>query len=209
MIFDFCDILSLTPIFHFDTELFRVNITFNSMTKKKKNKKKSIFNTCFSCFSTVPIECDELTCPAFGYDSSDFEYIVENMSIKKVPKKFLEEPLPSTKKIDKKVENDFCGYAVKKIPPEVSIGPVTEIEDVCMEVYSSEWKDSKSSYEPTEVAAPICATCDHYPQLKKPGVARTFHTQTKHLLHNDVIKEILTPHSTSNLNDKSTKEEVM
>lgn len=175
------------------------------MSKKKKNKKKSIFNTCFSCFSRVPIECDDFTCPAFGYDGSDFEYIIENMSIKKVPKKLLTEPLVSPKNIEKNVYGDFSGYVVKKVPPEVSIAPVTELVDAYYDVSSSEFKDSKSSYELIPVAAPICKTCDDYTPPKRPGVAKTFHAQTKHVFDSGLIKELLTPHSMLN-KDKLQKQ---
>lgn len=189
------------------------------MTEKKK--KKSAFSACCSCFSRVPIECNELTCPGFVSDIGNFEYIVENMSIKKIPKKFLNEsptPVSSSSKNSNegkkeqdlctysdeklKAETDFSGYVNKEIPPSTWTGPVVELEDASM-------SSSDNFYKPIHVAAPICMTCENrYPPHKRPGVAGTFNAETKHIL-DDTIKELLTPHAMLVQGCKTGKGEVM
>ncbi|VEN34447.1 unnamed protein product, partial [Callosobruchus maculatus] len=99
---------------------------------KKKENKRSVFQLCFPCIGKQTFSCDDVMHDSFGREFTEYEYVIENLAIRRAPKVLLDSALPAKKSKSKygqteKVPVRNFGTLVERTPsPDVICGPMIE-----------------------------------------------------------------------------------
>ncbi|KAJ8964809.1 hypothetical protein NQ314_004616 [Rhamnusium bicolor] len=126
-----------------------------------------------------------MMCNSFGKEFTEYEYVIENLAIRRAPKKLLDVALLQQQKVEK--------LSV------VSIGPVTAVEDAPQEEDSyllPEAHHKNKSVGSCNPNSPYYNPCFfRYPPVKKPCAAcKTYYAETNSELDDSIIRHILNPH---------------
>nr|XP_023021359.1 uncharacterized protein LOC111509773 isoform X2 [Leptinotarsa decemlineata] len=172
-------------------------------TKKINPSERNLFQLCFPCFSKSSVDCDEIMLRSFGREFTEYEYVIENLAIRRAPKVLLDsyQPPPKIKSRygqTKKptVKHLAAGSSVKKPSPEVMVGPVVETEDATPE-------DSHLLPPIESREKPVCGPCTPNMAGYNPCQTKGFHnvpcrpcrprTDDKMNQNETVLKKALVP----------------
>ncbi|CAH2013845.1 unnamed protein product [Acanthoscelides obtectus] len=132
---------------------------------KKKENKRSIFQLCFPCIGKQTFSCDEVMCDSFGREFTEYEYVIENLAIRRAPKVLLDSALSAKKSKSKYGQTErvpvrnFGTSVERRSLPEVECGPVIEEQlslmtppnEKLMKTLNPTWTD----FTPYKFTAPI------------------------------------------------------
>ncbi|KAG5888289.1 hypothetical protein JTB14_006676 [Gonioctena quinquepunctata] len=107
--------------------------------KKVNPSERNLFQLCFPCFSKSSVDCDEIMLRSFGNEFTEYEYVIENLAIRRAPKVLLDsyQPPPKIKtKYSRYKKNtvEHVAWSIdKRYPPEVTVGPVVAVVEAPLE----------------------------------------------------------------------------
>lgn len=89
-----------------------------------RSRKKNIFQLCFPCICK-PLSKNDVIDRYYEEDFTDYEYVIENLAIHRVPKVFLDPSKFQSKKSSKKIRKDGSSIDITKSHLE----PKTQSQD--------------------------------------------------------------------------------
>ncbi|CAG9840579.1 unnamed protein product [Diabrotica balteata] len=97
------------------------------------NPKKSLFYYCFPCIKRPKQTSEEVLIKTFGHEFTEYEYVIENLAIRRAPKVILDQYQPAPKiknnpQTKKPKVKDFAAVVAKPTTECDIVGPIVKMD---------------------------------------------------------------------------------